>query len=201
MDKPADHKRIYYIVNAISGYRLLAVPLLVFLVAAKRMDAFKWLLALSFFTDAVDGWLARKYKVTSVWGSKLDSLADDGTIVAALAGIVLYRPEFLRQEILLIAGMLALYLTETILALSRYGRISGFHTYAAKMAAICQGVFLLLFFFLPQPVYWLFYTAAFVTIADLLEEIILVILLPEWESDSKGLYWVLRRKNPHTPKG
>ena len=29
---------------------------------------------------------------------------------------------------------------------------------------------------------------------DLIEESILVFLLPQWETDVKGLYWVMKRK-------
>jgi CDP-diacylglycerol--glycerol-3-phosphate 3-phosphatidyltransferase len=41
----------------------------------------------------------------------------------------------------------------------------------------------------------LFYAAALVTTLDLIEEIILVWLLPKWEINVKGLYWVYKRKN------
>jgi CDP-diacylglycerol--glycerol-3-phosphate 3-phosphatidyltransferase len=71
----------------------------------------------------------------------------------------------------------------------RYGRISSFHTYLAKLAAILQGTFLILIFFLDDWPLTLFHVAAIVTILDLFEEIILVIILPKWESDVKGLYW------------
>lgn len=39
-----------------------------------------------------------------------------------------------------------------------------------------------------------YYIAAFITAIDLIEEIILVFLLPEWETNVKGLYWVLKKK-------
>lgn len=189
------HKRSYYMVNGITFYRMMAAPFLIFLIVNQRPDLFKWLLALSFFTDAIDGYLARRYKVMSVLGSKIDSIADDLTIVVAIAGVIVFKPEFLRQEITLIILLLALFILQTILALIRYGTISSFHTYAAKMAAILQGVFLLLVFFLPGPVYMLFYITAIVTIIDLLEEIILVLMLPQWEANVKGLYWVMKKKN------
>lgn len=189
------HKRSYYMVNGITLYRMMAAPFLIFLIVNQRPDLFKWLLALSFFTDAIDGYLARRYKVMSVLGSKIDSIADDLTIVVAIAGVIVFKPEFLRHEITLIILLLALFILQTILAFIRYGTISSFHTYAAKMAAILQGVFLLLLFFLPGPGYMLFYITAIVTIIDLLEEIILVLMLPQWEANVKGLYWVMKKKN------
>jgi cardiolipin synthase len=89
----------------------------------------------------------------------------------------------------------SLYMLQIVLALIRYGKISSFHTYAAKIAAISQGIFLILFFFLPQPLFILFYLTAVITILDLAEEIILVIILPQWETNVKGLYWVIKKEN------
>ena len=76
----------------------------------------------------------------------------------------------------------------------RYGKISSFHTYSAKIAAVFQAVFLLLFFFLPRPIYILFYLTATITIIDLAEEISLVLLLPQWKANVKGLYWIIKKK-------
>ncbi|MGZ4042660.1 MAG: CDP-alcohol phosphatidyltransferase family protein, partial [Bacteroidia bacterium] len=68
-------------------------------------------------------------------------------------------------------------------------------TYLAKAAAIFQGIFFILLFLIDQPVYALFYIAWVITILDLLEEIILVFMLPKWQSDVKGIYWVLKEKH------
>ena len=188
------HKRNYYLVNGITLYRVIAAPFLVFLIIDHRLDWFKWLLAISFFTDSIDGYLARRYKVVSVFGSRMDSIGDDLTIAAAVAGVIVLKPEFLKHEIIFVIILIALFTIQTILALIRYGKISSCHTYAAKLSAILQGVFLLLLFFLPEPVYVLFYITAIFTIFDLLEEIILVLLLPQWETNVKGLWWVMKRK-------
>jgi cardiolipin synthase len=188
-------KRSYYIVNAITVYRLIAVPVLLLLILNRQFEIFKWLLIISFFTDAVDGYLARRFKVISKLGSTLDSIADDLTIAVAIVGIIEFRPGFLKDEIILISILLTLYMLQIILALMRYGKISSFHTYTAKIAAVFQGAFLILFFFLTKPVYILFYVTAIITIIDLAEEIILVLILPQWEANVKGLYWL--RKSRH----
>jgi cardiolipin synthase len=187
-------KYSYYFVNGITVYRMIAAPVLVFLIFDRQLEWFKWLLAVSFFTDAVDGWLARKFKVTSIMGAKLDSIADDLTIAAGIIGVIVLKPEFLKQELPLIILLLALFVVQFVLAIIRYRKISSFHTYTAKLAALLQGCFLILLFFLPQPVYLLFYLAVFVTAVDLIEEIILVLLLPRYETNVKGLYWVMKRR-------
>lgn len=188
-------KTHYHIVNGITLYRLLAVPLLFFLIFNQRPHLFKWILAFSFFTDIMDGYFARRFKVVSILGAKLDSIADDFTIIAAMTGVFIFRSEFLKEHFIIIALLFVLYLFQLILSVIRYGKISSFHTYSAKMAALFQGTFLILLFFLPKPVITFFYTTIFVTAINLIEEIILVLLLPQWQTDIKGLYWVRRRGN------
>jgi CDP-diacylglycerol--glycerol-3-phosphate 3-phosphatidyltransferase len=183
----------YYIVNGITLYRIVTAPLLLALIIFDKPDLFKWLLACSFFTDAIDGFLARRYKVTSKAGAKLDSIGDDLTVLIGLIGIIVFKPEFIRREMVLIICLLALFLVQVAFALVKYRKITTFHTYAAKLAAILQGSFLILLFFLPEPVYMLFYFAAVVTFYDLIEEIILVHLLPKPETNVKGLYWFMAK--------
>lgn len=190
--------RAYYLVNGLTIYRLAVAPVLVALVLYEQAEIFKWLLAFSFFTDAIDGFLARKLKVVSKFGTKMDSIADDATLIAAASGAILLKPEFIRDNLVLVSVMVGLVVLQNILAFWRYGKMSSYHTYFAKLAMILQGSFFILLFFLQDVPYWLFYPAAIVTILDLAEEMILVFLLPKWETNVKGLYWVLRRKKPRT---
>lgn len=191
-------KPSYYIINGITAYRLLASFLLAYLVYTRQVDIFKWMLATSFFTDAIDGILARWYKVTSIMGARLDSIADDMTILVAVIGVVRLKPEFVQQELVLIIILLALLVIQLVMALVRYGKISSFHTYLAKIAALLQGGFLILLFFLPEPPLTLFYIASAVTILEIVEEMILVVLLPKWKINVHGLYWALKdRKKEH----
>lgn len=184
----------FYIVNAITVYRMLAAFLLLYLIMDANFDWFRWLLLVSFFTDAIDGFLARKYGVVSVVGSRMDSIADDLTVLMAIIGMVVFETGFLRDQLPLILVLTALYLLQLIMAFVRWGKLSSFHTYLAKLAALLQGIFLLLLFFLPEWPVTLFHVAAFVTILDLVEEILLVLLISRWQTDVKGLYWVWKAK-------
>lgn len=187
-------KRAFALVNLITAFRILAAPVLLLLLFTHQWHLFKWLLLVAFLTDLVDGELARRFKVTSVLGSKLDSIGDDLTVFVAMVGMFIHFPDFIRQELILIIALLALFLLQISLALYRYGKISSFHTYLAKLAAFAQGVFLLSSFFFHQPNLILFYVAAAITIADLAEEIILVLLIPTWRANVKGLYWVMKER-------
>lgn len=158
------------------------------------IDVFKWLLPVSFFTDLIDGLLARKFKVTSIFGSKLDSIGDDLSFIAAVAGAFIFKLDFIFDNLVMVSTLLGLYILQTIIAFTKYGRITSLHTYMAKLATLFQGFFLIFLFLFPYPIYWLFYAAAIITIIDLIEEIIIVFYLPYWEANVKGLYWVVRRE-------
>ncbi|MFM7728854.1 MAG: CDP-alcohol phosphatidyltransferase family protein, partial [Flavobacteriales bacterium] len=167
-------------------------PILLLLIWFNRLAVFKWLLGICFFTDAIDGILARKLKVASVFGTKLDSIGDDLTILAGILGVWFFKKGFLYEQRWFIGTMLILFALQTLLAFLRYGRITSFHTLLAKLAAILQGSFLILLFFTSDPFLPLFYTAAFITTLELIEEIILVLLLKEWHTNVKGIYWVMK---------
>jgi hypothetical protein len=93
-----------------------------------------------------------------------------------------------------IACVFLLFGIQTVAALVAYKRITSFHTYMAKSAAVAQAAFFILMFFQLGPIYLAFYCAIVITGLQLIEEIILVVLLPTWKADVKGLYWVLKNK-------
>ena len=192
--KYGQHKASYYVINGITFFRVIAAPFLLALLFTGRYDIFKWLLGVSFFTDLIDGYLARKYKVTSIFGARLDSLGDDLTVLIGIIGLVVMKPAFIKQEIVLLILLLVLFLVQIIYAFIRYGKMTNFHTYLAKTAAVLQGVFLLLTFFTERINLFLFFAAAIITALELIEETILISLLPEWEANVKGLYWVIKKK-------
>lgn len=183
------------IVNSITLYRIVTFPVLLILLFTGNIDLFKWLLLASFFTDAIDGALARMYGATSILGSKLDSIGDDLTVLAATVGLFVTRFDFIKEQAAVFIFLFLLFLFQLAMSLHRYKKISTFHTYLAKTAAVVTAIFLLSVFFLESVYYPLFYAAAIITGIELIEEIILVFKLHEYRSNVKGLYWVLRKKN------
>ncbi len=183
------------IVNFITVYRIVTFPVIVLLLLLDSIGVAKWLILASFITDAIDGFLARKFNATSILGSKLDSIGDDLTVLAATIGLFIVKFEFIREEWVAFVLLFALFLIQFVLSFIRYGKISTFHTYLAKIAAVVSAIFLLSVFFLDQVPYGLFYAALVITALDLVEEIVLVMILPEYESNVRGLYWVMRRKS------
>ena len=67
--------------NAITVGRLLAVPLMVWLIVTGRMDLAFWLFVAAGISDGVDGFIAKRFKAESRLGSYLDPLADKVMLV------------------------------------------------------------------------------------------------------------------------
>ena len=68
--------------NLISMGRLLAVPVAVWLILADHLAFAFWLFVAAGISDAVDGFLARRYGLRTVIGSYLDPLADKALLVS-----------------------------------------------------------------------------------------------------------------------
>lgn len=185
--------RLLSLPNLITIFRIVAAPVLWFLIYQDNKAAFTWLLTLAFFTDMIDGVIARSLHQESKIGSILDSIGDSLTIITGLAGVARFHYQLFNEYKVIIIIVLSLHFIQLCLSLWRYGKPSSFHTWAAKVAALGIGLFILitLHFKFYEP---LFYLAVILLILDAIEESILVFLLPKWVNDVKGIYWVLKNK-------
>jgi len=179
--------------NAISAARIAAVPALGYLAATGSGRAFTWLLVAALLSDIADGYLARRFALTSKFGALLDSSGDALLFFAAIYGIWALHPEVLEAHgglALLVCGGWTL---EIAAALWRYGRLSSFHTYASKTAGPLLGLTIGVLFVwgLWEP---LLYVAGAVSVLASLEELALIGVLPTWRANVRGLYWVLRER-------
>lgn len=78
------HRRVLTVPNAVSGLRLLAAPVFVWMVVGVgRYDAAFWLLAAVSATDWLDGYLARRLDQASRLGAAIDPLIDRTLLMVA----------------------------------------------------------------------------------------------------------------------
>ncbi|HRF20327.1 MAG TPA: CDP-alcohol phosphatidyltransferase family protein, partial [Chitinophagaceae bacterium] len=83
------------------------------------------------------------------------------------------NPAFIKAHTTELIILFIVFLAETGFAFYRYGKMTNFHTYLAKLAALLQGVFLLVAIVFNEPNLILFYAAAGITLIELVEEIII----------------------------
>ena len=183
----------FNIADWFSFYRVVAAPFLVLLLWLDERQIFVWFLLISYSTDAIDGYLARKLRITSPRGSQLDSFGDQITLVIGLIGLLVFENEFIKQNIVLICIAFVPYLIQMIIAYFKYGKATAFHTYFAKLSAIIQSMFILYSLFF-APNYTLFYIMIVFGLLETFEEIALIYMYDNWASDVKGIYWALKDK-------
>lgn len=183
----------FNIADWFSFYRIIAVPFLLLILWFGNRNLFSWMLLLSYSTDAIDGFLARKLKITSARGSQLDSFGDQLTLLAGFIGLLIFENQFIRDNYQWILIPLTLYLIQMLIAYRKYGKATAFHTYLAKLSAVIQALFILWLLFFGA-VYWLFYVMIIIGIIETIEEILLIFLYPKWVAGVKGYYWAKKDK-------
>jgi phosphatidylglycerophosphate synthase len=183
--------------NFISMFRLLAAPVLLMMAVAQMPDAFAYLLIPALFSDAVDGWLARKLQCESEIGSLLDSAADITLMAVIIVSIWFLHPAVYQQHWPIIAIVFVVWSVAHLLALLRYRRPASFHTRLLQTGILLFGLFALLMFtygFIP----WLLYVAGIVSLIGAAEHFALLYLLPKWTPNIRGgLLEVLRKRRNH----
>ena len=106
----------YNIADWFSFYRIFAAPFLLGLIWLGERELFTWFLFISYSTDAIDGFLARKLKISSARGSQLDSMGDQLTFIVGLIGLLIFENEFIRTNYILILVAFAPYIVQMLIA-------------------------------------------------------------------------------------
>jgi cardiolipin synthase len=183
-----------YLPNALSGYRLVMLPVLLYLVSVRSEGWFSVLICVNLVTDILDGWIARKFGLETELGARLDSLADYGTYAAAVYGLYAFKAAELGDWMLLVWLFVGFILVFIGLSLVKFRRSPSLHLYSTKIGGYLQGF---LFFTLFAWGFWAPYFA-FALVWGMLsftEGMLILFLLPEMRSNQKGLYWVLRSRH------
>ena len=85
----------FNIADWFSFYRIFAVPILIVFIWLGERELFSWFMLISYSTDAIDGYLARKLKISSARGSQLDSYGDQLTLTAGLIALLVFETAFI----------------------------------------------------------------------------------------------------------
>jgi len=179
--------------NLLSLYRILIFPFVLWLIISGREGLFSIFITISLFTDILDGYIARRFSMQTRIGAKLDSWADMGTYILAFIAIYIFKwPEIRPYSFMLIIFVSVMALSYLLVFLKFKGLI-GMHTYMFKATGYLQGAFIISLFvfgFYPVPYYICLIWGALAC----LEEIIIILLLKEPQTNVKGLYWVLKKR-------
>ena len=115
-------EEILTVPNLLSLVRILLIPVCVYTyIGRKNYTLTAAIVVLSALTDIVDGWIARRFRMTSNIGKALDPFADKLTQIVILFCLVSRYPYILGLGVLLAAGSVfviqgALVLLSSVLA-------------------------------------------------------------------------------------
>lgn len=170
--------------NALTVLRLCLVAVLWVLALAHWPVAFVICLAVAWFTDAIDGTIARMYHIESKQGAVLDSIADNSIQISQPFWLWLLRPEIYTHYWPLIAIMIVLFVAEMILC---WLRKAPMHTWANKATAWLIAAFLLYTYaFGVSPVFmWMTFLGLFYAMG----EAILILLFKDEVSEDTKSWW------------
>ena len=177
--------------NAISMYRLLSFPFLFYLIVVGNESLFAVLLCINLISDAVDGIIARVFKLQTEFGARLDSIADFSTYILACLGIYFFKMPDHGDDFWVLYIFIGLIVFYNVFSLIKFKRLPSLHMYSTKVGAYVQGIYFLGLFSYGYYAPIFFFAMIWGWISSL-EEIIILVYLKELRSNVKGLYWVLK---------
>lgn len=184
------HVSVRVVPNLLSLSRLIMAPMMVVAAALEYPRVFTGLYAGNLLTDAVDGFIARRFHVASKLGATLDSRGDLAVALCLPIGTFLLWPDMMRSLIVYIVVALVAYLAPIIVGTLRYGRLPSFHTWGAKTLAVVVGISLLVMFVTQSSL--CFRLCIPFLILESTEELIMIGILPKWHPNVPSLWHALR---------
>jgi len=176
--------------NALSTFRLVAAPVLLILAWYDQEWAFLILFVLALCTDAMDGYLARKWHQTSKLGNFLDSLGDFVIYVALVPSAWWLWPEIIEREAVYVGLAVTALLLPAAVGLLKYRRVPCYHTLGAKCVGLLMSIAALLLFAWDYP--WPFRIGVVILLLASCEEILITLVLPRNTGNVLSLWHALR---------
>jgi cardiolipin synthase (CMP-forming) len=120
--------------NAVSMIRLVMAPVMIALAINGKPHWFIAAVMFSGFTDVMDGYLARKLKQVTEFGSHLDSWGDFAVYSCMAIGAWLLWPDIVIREKFWFACIIASFTLPVIIGLIKFSTLTSYHSYSVKLA-------------------------------------------------------------------
>ncbi len=178
--------------NALSFFRLLAVPVLLFLAWHGREISFLILLVFAFVSDGLDGFIARKYNLITELGAKLDTWGDVSIYITLGISAFWLWPEAVYTELYFFGAMIASIIFPTVAGLVKFNTLTSYHTWLVKLASAAAVTTAILLFI--EVIDWPFRVAAVLTVLAALEQVAITAIADEPKSNVRSIWHVMHNK-------
>ncbi len=188
---------IRHVPNLLSAFRIASVPVLLGLAWQGSLVPFLVLFAAGLASDALDGAIARRFRVETDFGARLDQWGDFALWVSFPVGALWLWPDIVRREAAYVVLALVCLLLPTAIAYVKYREVPGYHTWTAKLDSVAMAIAvpaLLLF-----DVAWPFRLAALFLVVCAIDELGITLQLRRCHHDVPSLFHAraLRRREAH----
>jgi CDP-diacylglycerol--glycerol-3-phosphate 3-phosphatidyltransferase len=181
--------------NALSGFRLASVPVLLALAWGDYGKVFLVLLVCALLTDIADGYLARRLHQKSELGARL--IVDFALYISIPLSAWWLWPELIVREAPYVTVVLASLVLPILIGFAKFQRLTSYHTWGAKLSAVLMGCSTLLLF-AGGPAYPFHFSVAVLVVTQI-EEIAITLVLPIWRSNVPSLVHALRNAREEHP--
>ena len=143
-------------------------------------------------SDVADGQVARRFGKPTALGAKLDSVADLATWAFLPLCLFWLWPDVITGQAPWLAIAIAAFAAPTIIGLLRFGRLTSYHTYGAKICSWAMAIGALALVAAGNDA--LFHAAAVVLVLSAVEEVAITAVLPSWRADVPSLVHALHAR-------
>lgn len=142
-------------------------------------------------TDVLDGIVARRWKIVTSYGSRLDSIADTLMEISAGAAFIILRPDIFTEHQLILGSWIAIEVAWMVLGYIKFRRIANLHLYMTKAGGVLAYSFIVYTFIFgySEP---FFYAAVAVLIAASSECLLMVMFAGSVDEHMKSIYHAYR---------
>jgi CDP-diacylglycerol--glycerol-3-phosphate 3-phosphatidyltransferase len=168
--------RLLTLPNLLSGLRFVIAPALLWLAWTQRPTAFLALVAVSFLSDILDGWVARRLGQVTALGARLDTAGDVASYLSIpVCGWWLW-PQRLQPELPYLLVLAVSYAAPFAFGFVRYRDLASHHTWGGRISAWILGSTALLLIAGGSP--WPFRAAVVIVVLADIEEIAISAIAP-----------------------
>jgi len=168
------------------------VPVLLYFALSGQQGYFFATLVFSVLTDVLDGFVARRFNLTSELGSHLDSIGDFLIYSTITACAYLLWPQTLLDEIIYVLIIVLSFALPALVGLIKFHALTGYHTISVKVAVLFTLCGYVLLFAGVSP--WPFRLASLLCCYAALEEITISLILKQERVDVLSLWHALDYK-------
>ena len=176
--------RIITIPNIISISRILLSPLMYFLWGNKALLLL--LLIIIGLTDFLDGYMARKLKKQTLFGSWLDSIADFVFFISFIVFVAMFEWESIVKLQYFIGIIIALKLLSGIAGLVKYKQPGFLHTVGNKIAGTVVIIGICIFVLSRYTI--VVEIGLYISVLSALEEFLIILIGRTYHPDIKGIW-------------